>query len=125
MSEMPYCPRGRFQSQLPILGCIYRTLAPEEFRLLQVHGYDKFGILQCSLRHVLFKQDTVAPYSAISYTWNESEKLWYGDYDASPKPVRIDGVAVLVSDKVANIICLALQVGSPYSRRDHIMLTCI
>ena len=110
MAEMPYCPRSQFRGQLPELKDIYRLLDAEEFRLLQVHGYDNFGILRCSLRHVTFKQDKVIPYTAISYTWNESEKLWYGDYDTSPKPVRIDGVAVLVPDKVANIICLALQV---------------
>ena len=110
MSQMPYCPRSRFQSQLPPLRDIYRPLDQGEFRLLQVHGYDKFGILRCSLRHTPCNQGRITRYSAISYTWNQSERLWYGDYDASPKPVRIDGVAVLVPDKVANIICMALQV---------------
>lgn len=110
MSQMPYRPRGQFRGQLPPLSDIYRPLDRDEFRILQIHGYDSYGILRCSLRHVPFKQDVMVSYSAISYTWNEAEKLWYGDYDTSPKPVRIDGVAVLVPDKVANIICTAVQV---------------
>ena len=89
---------------------IYRTLDREEFRLLQVHGYDNYGVLRCSLLRVPFREEALIPYAAISYTWNEAEKLWYGDYDTSQKPVRINGVAVLVRDKVANIICLAEQV---------------
>ena len=108
--KMLYCPRVQFQRQLPTLASVYKPLHREEFRLLQLEGYDSFGLLRCSLGHTPFREDAIAPYAAISYTWNEAEKLWYGDYDTSPKPIRINGVAVLVSDKVANIICLAEQV---------------
>ena len=75
-----------------------------------MHRYDNYGVLRCSLLRVPFREEALIPYAAISYTWNEAEKLWYGDYDTSQKPVRINGVAVLVRDKVANIICLAEQV---------------
>ena len=103
---MPYRPRVQFEGQLPNLASIYISLDREEFRLLQVQGYDNFGILRCSLIHTPLQGDATIPYSAISYTWNESDKLWYGDYDTTPKPIRINGVAVMVPDKVANMICL-------------------
>lgn len=78
--------------------------------MLQIIGYDRYGIMRCSIVRAEFNEDTTYPYTAISYTWNEAEKIWYGDYDTSPKPVRLNGIAVLVPDKVANIICLAHQV---------------
>lgn len=110
MLRMPYRPRVQFEGQLPTLASTYNSLDGEEFRLLQVHGYDRFGILRCSLQHTPFREDAIIPYAAISYTWNEGEKLWYGDYDTSLNPVRINAVAVLVPDKVANTICLTEQV---------------
>ena len=107
---MPYCPSVRFDGQLPPTATIYHYLDPNEFRLLEVHGYDHCGILHCSLRHLPFEKAEISSYAAISYTWNPRDKLWYSDYDDSEKPIRINGVVVLVADKVANIICLALQV---------------
>ena len=110
MLNIPYRPRVHCGSQLPNLESIYSPLGEHDFRLLKLLGYDEYGILRCSLLHAQLGDDATPPYSAISYTWNEAEKLWYGDYDTSPKPVRINGTAVLVSDKVANIACLAQQV---------------
>ncbi|KAK3707026.1 hypothetical protein LTR37_012358 [Vermiconidia calcicola] len=109
MPNMPYCPRVQFGSQLPTLESIYKPLGQDGFRLLQLLGYDDYGILRCSLQHARFQDDTTLPYSAISYTWSEAGKIWYGDYDTSQKPIRINGAVVLVSHKVANIGCLAQQ----------------
>ena len=122
--NMPYCPRVHFASQLPALESIYKPFRQDEFRLLQLLGYDDYGILRCSLQHARFQDDTTLPYSAISYTWSEAGRIWYGGYDTSQKPIRTNGAVVLVSDKVGNISCLAQQVRRqplpfPSSERSH------
>lgn len=110
MPNMPYRPSVQFRDQLPDLVTIYQPLDPNDFRLLLIQGYDQYGLLRCSLQHVPFKEDVRSAYTAASYTWDETDKLWYGEYDTCEKPIRLNGVAVLVRDKVANILCLALQV---------------
>jgi hypothetical protein len=109
-SGLPYDPKVNFKGPLPALASVYTPLGKDEYRLLQVSGFDHYSILRCTLRNTPFEVDTTPSYTAISYTWNETERIWYGEYDTSEKPVRINGTAVWVRNKVANILCLAQQV---------------
>lgn len=112
---MPYQPILSF-SCLPLspLSDVYRQgLGPGEIRLLVLEGPHSRKILRCRTERV--KLSARPAYTAISYTWNGNEKLWYGNYDSSPKPILIDGVLTDIthaaideveSDKVANILSL-------------------
>lgn len=121
--HLPYRPQACIDGLLQPLSTVYLPLEENELRLLRVEGYDEHGILQCVLEHAGLWDEGLPSYAAISYTWNEADKLWYGNYDTSPKPIRINSEIVLVTDKVANILSLAAQVGmSPLnlvSRRAH------
>jgi hypothetical protein len=109
-SGLPYDPKVNFKGPLPALASVYTPLGKVEYRLLQVSGFDHYGILRCTLHNMPFEMDTTPSYTAISYTWDEAERIWYGEYNMSEKPVRINGTAVSVRNKVANILCLAQQV---------------
>lgn len=112
---MPYQPTWS-SSRLPLspLSDVYRQgLGPGEIRLLVLEGPDSRKILRCRTEQVNLAEKPA--YTAISYTWDGNEKLWYGNYDSSPKPVLIDGVLTGItqagideveSDKVANILNL-------------------
>lgn len=112
---MPYQPTWS-PSSLPLspLSDVYRqSLCPGEIRLLVLEGPDSRKFLRCRTEQVNLSAKPA--YTAISYTWDGSEKLWYGNYDSSPKPVLIDGVLTGItqagideveSDKVANILNL-------------------
>lgn len=114
-TAMPYQP-SRSSSSLPLspLSDIYRQdLGPGEIRLLVLEGPDSRNILRCRTEQVNLAARPA--YTAISYTWDGNEKLWYGNYNSSPKPVLIDGVLTGItqagideveSDKVANILNL-------------------
>lgn len=106
--ELPYQPNLRRAEPVSSLQSVYTPVRPGEFRLLKVVGRDSQGCLLTNL-HRQQLQDHL-PYIAISYTWSEKDRLWYGKYDISSKPIRINDVLVVVSDKVANILCLALKV---------------
>lgn len=114
-TAMPYQPSWS-SSSLPLspLSDVYReSLGPGEIRLLVLEGPDSRNILQCRTEQVNLSARPA--YTAISYTWDGNEKLWYGNYDSSPKPVLIDrvltgitqaGIDEIESDKVANILNL-------------------
>lgn len=112
---MPYQPSWSSSSlRLSPLSDVYRqALGPGEVRLLVLEGPDSRKILRCRTEQVNLSARPA--YTAISYTWDGNEKLWYGNYDSSPKPVLIDtvltgitqaGIDVVESDKVANILNL-------------------
>lgn len=110
---MPYLPRVAYEPAL--LATVYEPLEPGEMRLLQLYGHDEQGVLLCTLSHVsldrsIAGEDDEGTYTAISYTWNIHDRIWYGVYSTEPKPVFIDGKLVLISDKVANILSLMCQV---------------
>jgi hypothetical protein len=106
--ELPYQPKLQHAENVSELNTIYRPVTVGEFRLLKVESCDSQGCLVTSLRCQPLQSPP--PYVAISYTWNEKDRLWYGEYDSHPKPIRINGALVLVPDKVANILGLALRV---------------
>ncbi|KAI1749841.1 heterokaryon incompatibility protein-domain-containing protein [Xylaria castorea] len=107
--ELPYQPKLQYDQHISGLNTMYKPVGAGEFRILNVEGHDSQGCLVVSL-HCQPLQSSL-PFAAISYTWNEKDRLWYGEYDARPKPIRINGEMALVSDKVANILSLALKHG--------------
>ncbi|KAI0973400.1 heterokaryon incompatibility protein-domain-containing protein [Xylaria arbuscula] len=111
-STLPYRPNIDLKRNLSDIKTVYEPIRSGEFRVLQVGGFDSQGCLVTSLHHRRLQEP--GQYVAISYTWNEKDKLWYGDYDTSPKPVLINGTMVRVTDKVASIICQALKLGRSY-----------
>jgi len=106
--NLPYNPRCPWEAPGLPESMIYEDLDIGQFRVLRLNGYTDQGVLKCSLRGAF--HETVSKYSAISYTWNETERVWYGKYNASPKPIWINDKLVQVVDKVANILCIAMQV---------------
>ncbi|KAI0183359.1 heterokaryon incompatibility protein-domain-containing protein [Xylaria flabelliformis] len=109
LPELPYEPKLQYDQSISGLDNIYKPVGAGEFRVLNVEGRDSQGCLVVSLHCQPLQSPP--PFAAISYTWNEQDRLWYGEYDARPKPIRINGELVLVSDKVANILSLALKHG--------------
>lgn len=107
--NLPYRPRCRWDAP-PLSGGIdYQVLTGNQFRVLSLDGLTSQGALKCSLRTTSHSE--VPTYTAISYTWNESDKIWYGESSTAPKPIWIDAKLIQVPDKVANILYLALQHG--------------
>ncbi|KAM3416487.1 hypothetical protein BST61_g8080 [Cercospora zeina] len=91
---------------------IYKPLAAEYFRLVQLHGSSDHGVLQCSFEHVpLPTSNSSTDFIAISYTWSSADRFWYGKHNNWPKHIIINNEAVQVSDKVANILNLMLRTG--------------
>ncbi|KAI0437990.1 heterokaryon incompatibility protein-domain-containing protein [Xylaria telfairii] len=105
--EFPYQPKPENGQHASELNTIYKPVTAGEFRVLNVEGRDSQGYLVTSLHCQPLRSPV--PFAAISYTWNEQDRLWYGEYDSCPKPIRINGALVLVADKVANILSLALK----------------
>ncbi|TRX90259.1 hypothetical protein FHL15_008804 [Xylaria flabelliformis] len=108
LPELPYEPKLQYDQHISGLNTIYNPIGASEFRVLNVEGRDSQGCLVVSLHCQPLQSPP--PFAAISYTWNEQDRLWYGEYDACPKPIRINRELALVSDKVANILSLALKV---------------
>lgn len=105
---IPYRPLHNSDASSLSNSALYQSLSPAHFRLLRLEGFTVQGVLECFFQCTPLSDP--GEYSATSYTWNETEHIWYGDHDPSPKPIWVDGTLVKVSDKVANILCLALQV---------------
>ncbi|KAI0479915.1 heterokaryon incompatibility protein-domain-containing protein [Xylaria cf. heliscus] len=104
---LPYQPKLQHGQHISELKTIYKPLGAREFRILNVEGYDSQGCLVVSLHCEPLQSPR--PFAAISYTWNEQDRMWYGEYDSCRKHIRINGQLALVSDKVANILSLALK----------------
>ncbi|KAK7181922.1 hypothetical protein DPSP01_009519 [Paraphaeosphaeria sporulosa] len=111
--QMPYEPDiGDRQVQSATRIVYNDAVGPGQFRLLELNGTDAHGLLQCSLKTHRLKDGDFPSYSAISYTWDPSERVWYGTYDPSAdQPILLNGTLTAVSNKVANIMSLMYQQG--------------
>lgn len=69
-------------------------------------GFDDYDSLVCSLQNTPLNT-AAGTYTAISYTWNENERIWYGtNHEPSPQTILIDELAIKISGKVAAILVL-------------------
>lgn len=109
--QMPYSPTADGSQVVLSIDTIYGTpVSQGQLRLLHLEGFDGLGVLHCSFRPYELLDPQTPAYIATSYTWNPEERVWYGVYDTSPKPVTINGQIIQISDKVANIMSLMYQV---------------
>ena len=105
MDKLPYQPSRPAATLLHPLSELYKPLARGYIRLLLILDFNADGIVTCSLDPVAL-EDAERTYTAISYTWDEQERRWYGKHNTLPKVIIINGNHVIVPDKVANIIAM-------------------
>lgn len=106
----PYRPRARADQIHPLSTC-YKSLALGHIRLLDLQDFDDYDCLVSSIQHASL-DTVVGTYTAISYTWDEHERIWYGKHaERSPQNIIIDGLVVAVSGKVAAILALMQKAG--------------
>lgn len=110
MEQQPYRPRPRADHIHPLSTC-YKPLALGHIRLLDLQGFDDYDSLVCSVQHTPLDIAS-GTYTAISYTWNEKERIWYGKLqEPSCQTIVIDGLVISVSGKVAAILALMQKAG--------------
>ncbi|KAI1307126.1 hypothetical protein F5Y03DRAFT_405703 [Xylaria venustula] len=85
-SSLSYCPNIASKWNVLDIEALYEPVRLGQFRLLKAEGFDNQGCLISSLHHRDLQEP--GPYVAISYIWNEKDKLWYEDYDTSPKSME-------------------------------------